>query len=201
MKAHYLLKLSPSGFEKIIAALPDHSITVEHLNFKITLKVDQDISTEYSVGYFDVPYPDICSHLKVTKKSPYAFLAFPHSEGDEGRRLIDEAVKPALQNAGIDYYRPEEDLGPRPIMSKIINHITNSNLVIADLTGFSPNVAYEAGFADAVTKDIIFIQKEGKMIPFDFSGRTVIMYKLERLEALKAQLQQAIKERIKATAE
>lgn len=63
------------------------------------------------------------------------------------------------------------------IVENIKKEIARSTFVIADITGFNPNVFYEIGLAHALKKKVILIKNKciGKL-PFDISHLPVIVY-------------------------
>lgn len=53
------------------------------------------------------------------------------------------------------------------IVPSIVSSIRRSAFVIADVTDPRPNVYYELGYANALSKDIVLTAKEGTTLPFD----------------------------------
>ncbi len=77
----------------------------------------------------------------------------------------------------------------------LLENIADSKVILADLSGERPNCYYEAGFAHALGKEIIFSIKKGDAIHFDLAGHRFIRWSTEaefrrslraRLEALEA---------------
>ncbi|WMT40967.1 hypothetical protein RE628_28530 [Paenibacillus sp. D2_2] len=65
------------------------------------------------------------------------------------------------------------------ITDQIIDYISTSKYVIADLTGERPNTYYEAGFAHALNKETILTIKRGEKIHFDLSSHRFIQLETE----------------------
>mgnify|MGYP000965611467 CR=1 FL=1 len=81
------------------------------------------------------------------------------------------------------------------ISQQIVEHIATSRLVIADLSGERPNCYYEAGFAHALGKPIVFCVREQDKIHFDLAAYRFIVWDTE------ASLRRQLKARLQAFAE
>lgn len=77
-----------------------------------------------------------------------------------GSRVLDSyydaAIKPTVERARLRCVRPDQLPDTTKISDQIANGIRESRVVIADLTRDRPNCYFEAGFALAAGKDIIF---------------------------------------------
>lgn len=75
-------------------------------------------------------------------------------------------------------------------MDDVWKGICSSRVVIADITGNNPNVAYEIGIADHLGKDLILLAQSTNPaeIAFDFRGNRLIPYDPECIEALRLEL-------------
>ncbi|MCI0692793.1 DUF1566 domain-containing protein [candidate division KSB1 bacterium] len=71
------------------------------------------------------------------------FVIMPFSE--DFQNVYWEAIKPACNKAGFEALRVDELEGVYNINQKIIEHIFDSDAIIADLTNWRPNVFYELG--------------------------------------------------------
>lgn len=66
------------------------------------------------------------------------------------------------------------------ITTSIVIDILCSDLIIADISGFNPNVMYEMGFAHTLNKPTILLSQElgkNEKLPFDISHMVTIPYK------------------------
>ena len=100
-----------------------------------------------------------------------------------GDDLLDSAyegvIKPLGEKYGFEVLRVDEIQDSGNISQQILENISQSELILADLTGERPNCYYEAGFAQALGKEIIFsIHKEDE-VHFDLAGYRFINWKTE----------------------
>ncbi len=115
--------------------------------------------------------------------------------------VYQQHIKPLIENNLKSVKCIRIDKHPRigSIIAHIKKEIEDSSFIIADITGFNPNVFYEIGFAHALGKGIIFIKNKslGKL-PFDISGDHVIVYDREKgYEGLQTNIKEIIKNSIK----
>ena len=93
-------------------------------------------------------------------------------------RRFSETWKPALEDAGLDVYRVDEDPGAEIPIRAIEEKIHESVICLADISTDNPNVWYELGYAFAADKSVIMIcsdERQGNF-PFDIRHRKVIQY-------------------------
>jgi len=103
--------------------------------------------------------------------------------GDKGSETADRSdqvfnfiIQPIAQECGYDAVRADQIDKPGVITSQIISHILADPLVIADLTGYNPNVFYELALCHAFRRPVVQIMQEGHPLPFDVAGqRTVFL--------------------------
>jgi len=108
------------------------------------------------------------------------------NEGSEIRfrsdKIYDELLYPILSK--FDYFPIRSDQIHRPgiIHNQIIDAIIESPLVIADLTGYNPNVFYELSIKHAVAKPIIQIIDKNERIPFDIGNVRTLPINIDDLK-------------------
>ncbi len=90
---------------------------------------------------------------------PHAFVAMPFgvkkdSQGTEidFNRVYEELIKPALEEAGLDVFRADEEERAGDIRTDMFQELLIADLVVADLTLDNPNVWYELGRAPCVAR-------------------------------------------------
>ena len=88
---------------------------------------------------------------------PHAFVAMPFgvkkdSQGTEidFNRVYTELIKPALEGAGLDVFRADEEERAGDIRTDMFQELLIADLVVADLTLDNPNVWYELGVRHAL---------------------------------------------------
>jgi hypothetical protein len=98
------------------------------------------------------------------------------SFGKEPTRIYKEHVKPAVESLGLKCVRADEVEHTRYIPSVVFNLVIASKLVILIADGLNANAFYEAGFADALKKEVVMITKTHSDLPFDVAQRHAIAY-------------------------
>ncbi|MBF0476055.1 MAG: hypothetical protein HQK59_09520 [Deltaproteobacteria bacterium] len=107
-------------------------------------------------------------------------------ETGEMKNVYEEGIKKAVNETGYKPIRMDELLHVEPINAKMISEIKNSKFVVAEVTGERQNVYFEAGYAMALNKPVIFCAKKHKKIHFDTQMFPHIIW--EELEELKDRL-------------
>lgn len=114
------------------------------------------------------------------------FVMMPISDqGDypEGHftKVYEQIFKPAIENAGYEAYRVDENVISDPIIGKIFEAIQNCPMALCDLSNRNPNVLYELGIRQAYDKPVVLVQDDKTERIFDVSGISTIQYKSARL--------------------
>ena len=106
---------------------------------------------------------------------PTCFVIQPFDEGNDKR--FEDTIKPAIEEAGLDAYRVDQDPTTQVLIKAIEEHIRDSRICLADITTDNPNVWYEVGFALASRKQVVFIcENRRERFPFDIQHRKVVRY-------------------------
>lgn len=120
-------------------------------------------------------------------------------EESEIRKVSDQVYKyiiqPVCVETGFEAVRVDMLNKADTITETIIDHLINSELVIADITSNNPNAFYEMGYRSALRKPIIYLRSSEEKIPFDISSIRVFDYNLSDLDSvdkIKKRLQQTI---------
>lgn len=106
--------------------------------------------------------------------------------------VFEHAIRPAAEAAGFHCYRADHAVAPRAIVRDIIHSIFKDQVIIADISGFNPNVFYELGVAHAVgDKTIIICENTKEELPFDLKSNRTIFYRKD-VNGLKIDLRNHI---------
>ncbi len=90
--------------------------------------------------------------------------------------LLNHVIRPVLEELGYDVTRADDFAAPQSINRGIIEHLENSDLVIADVHDLNPNVFYELGIRNVVNKPYILFKDEDKPLPFDIHAFSAISH-------------------------
>lgn len=84
---------------------------------------------------------------------------------------------PAIKKAGMHPVRADDDLfGTGKIIDQVWRGITESKVLVAELTTRNPNVFYELGLAHALQKPVVLVSSNEGDVPFDLQHIRVIYY-------------------------
>lgn len=95
---------------------------------------------------------------------------------DDMRNLFNDALLPAIKDAGYHAKRADTDEHNEPIMDRVIDDIRKAPFVVAELTNNNPGVYYEAGFAKGQNIEVIYCRKDGHRTHFDVTGINQVVY-------------------------
>lgn len=116
-------------------------------------------------------------------------------------KIYEYIFKPAIEEAGYEPYRVDENKLCDPIIGKIFSAIQECPMALCDLSNRNPNVLYELGIRQAYDKPVVLVQDEKTERIFDVSGIHTIEYSSERLYEDVLKNRSAITEAIRSTME
>ena len=92
--------------------------------------------------------------------------------------LFEDVIRPVCDELEIEAYRASDIYRPGVIIQDIIQGLSESQVVIAEITPANPNVFYEVGYAHALNKPTILLanREETAQLPFDLRGFRVVFY-------------------------
>ncbi|MBM7389913.1 hypothetical protein JOE37_002907 [Clavibacter michiganensis] len=132
-----------------------------------------------------------------TVSKPTCFIISPiGKDGSDARKAADQVLKHLIRKAlGEEYVikRGDEDSNPGSITSQIVQSILEADLVVADLSGYNPNVYYEVAVAHGYDRPVIHIQKADEAPAFDLKDMRLIRYNLQDLDEVE-KAQKALRE-------
>lgn len=114
------------------------------------------------------------------------FVIMPFSDqGDYSKghfqKVFEQIFQPAIEEAGYEAYRVDQDKISSPIINKIFEAIQDCPMALCDLSNRNPNVLYELGLRQAYDKPVVLVQDEKTPRIFDVSGINTIQYSSDRL--------------------
>lgn len=134
----------------------------------------------------------ICEHL-MRSKHVFCIMSF-----DKNYDEVFEIYEDVCKKNELIADRTDKNLDSTSITLKIFEGIEKSDFVIADVSGLSPNVFFEIGYARALKKDVIITAENGTKIPFDIYDLPRINYDPDDLEnEIKPILDASIKHQLK----
>ncbi len=130
---------------------------------------------------------------------PTCFVIQPF-DFDKYDKRFEDIFKPALEQAGFEAYRVDQDPSVEVPINSIEDRIRDATICLADITTNNPNVWYELGFAFASGRSVIMVCSDERPeggFPFDIQHRTVIKYSADSPSDFE-KLKNDITERAKA---
>lgn len=131
-------------------------------------------------------------------KTAQVFMAVPFSK--PYKVFYRDVIASAVRDVGLEPVRVDElpaDGRHRPIVDSIEREIARSRFVIADMSGWNPNVVYEVGLAVGISKRILLLcddENFDERIPFDFRSYPLVQYTLYEARELRSQLTVKVRE-------
>lgn len=126
--------------------------------------------------------------LGPTKKQVFVIMKFKDKVLDSA---YEGVIKPIIKKFKYKPLRINEIQDSGKINEQILEEIGRSEVILADLTGERPNCYYEAGFAHAIGKEMIFTIRKGTPIHFDLYTYRFIEWETE--EDLRTKLNERLK--------
>lgn len=108
-------------------------------------------------------------------------------EGTETRERADQVmrhvIEPAAKFFNYKVIRADVISTPGMITHQVLEHVLESQLVIADLTDSNPNVFYELAVRHFVYKPYIQLIDRAQSLPFDVAGYRTVFFDLSSLDS------------------
>ncbi|MGH9766886.1 MAG: TRAFs-binding domain-containing protein [Blastocatellia bacterium] len=109
----------------------------------------------------------------------HVFIAMPfgEKEGINFNKVYADYIKPALESAGFEVFRADEEKSAGSIHEDMFQELLLADLVVADLSVDNPNVWYELGVRHALRpRGVLQIQCARDYLPFDVYGQRTLRY-------------------------
>lgn len=118
-----------------------------------------------------------------TRSVNSCFVVMPINNNYALQSYYEEAIIPAVKKAGLSPVRIDKKVIIGKITEEIAREIDQAQIVLVDTTEDRPNCYFEAGYAVAKGKPIIWLRSEtlaDVKIPFDVKDFQFILYKTLR---------------------
>lgn len=113
--------------------------------------------------------------VKIKSIKPKVFVIMQFSK--EYNELFEEVIRPVVETRGFECIRADEFYTSTPILKDIIDSITQSSIIVAEITPDNPNVFYEIGYSHAINKPTILLcDRKREKLPFDLSSFRTLFY-------------------------
>lgn len=119
--------------------------------------------------------------------------------GDEGSeyriwsdKVLRHIIQPCVTELGYEPIRADKMDKPGMITNQVIRAVIDSQLVIADLTFYNPNVMYELSIRHATKKPLVQLISKDWKIPFDINQTRTIQFLLSDPDSIVAAKEQLI---------
>ena len=114
----------------------------------------------------------------------HAFVVMPYGTKEEidFNRVYGELIKPALEGAGFEVFRADEEMRAGDIRTDMFQELLLADLVVADLSIDNPNVWYELGVRHALrARGVIGIRCRRDYMPFDVHTDRSLRYRIKEI--------------------
>lgn len=98
-----------------------------------------------------------------------------YGDPDHWEHVMETLFVPAIKAAGMEPVRPSAD-GSEMIHGRIIQNLSESAMVLCDLSSHNPNVFFELGVRTSLNLPVALVKDERTSIPFDTSGINTLSY-------------------------
>lgn len=108
------------------------------------------------------------------------------AEREISDKILFDVITPVCSYFGYKAVRADRDAYSPRLIKNLGEHLSNDELVIADISGNNPNVMYELGARVALQKAVILLrQKPSGERPFDLRGVGTVAYDADNLTELR----------------
>ena len=132
----------------------------------------------------------------MTPKMCYVIMPFSKTRScseEQWTAIFEDLIRPAVEKAGLGYVCRRSEATTGSIIRQIIEHLHDSDVVVADVTDRNANVFYELGVRHALKNRTIIIAQKRKHIPSDLLGYASHVYHW-RTESGRTELRSKIRQ-------
>jgi guanylate kinase len=99
-----------------------------------------------------------------SKNASGCFVLMPFKE--EYRPIYEDHIVAVCSDLGVSVSRADQIFSSAPIIDDILEAVSSSKIILADLSDNNPNVFYEVGICHAIGKNVVLITRNDD-VPFD----------------------------------
>ena len=110
-----------------------------------------------------------------SERKPHIFVAMPFAEAFDD--LFEFGIQRPIRDLGFLCERVDQDVFTGDVLDRIKSQIETSTAIIAVLTGASPNVYLEVGYAWGIGRPTILITEDAEDPRFDLRGQRYLKYR------------------------
>jgi len=183
--------IEPGRAYKIKVVLEGQKVDVFVDSIRVISYPSLPRQTGTSVGLLCSKYTHkaVFSNYRVSSARPKAFVAMQFSE--PYNEVYRDAVEPLVREIGFEPLRLDDVHSPGIIINDIINNLSESSIVLAEISEKNANVYYELGLAHALGKPTLLMAVKGTSLPFDVGPHRCIFY--DNTIAGRGKLQESLK--------
>lgn len=106
-------------------------------------------------------------------------LVFVLTPFNEKYKTQYDTIRDVVTNLGFRCTKGDDSNVSSNILGHIIQQISKSRIVIANISGRNPNVFYELGIAHALGKPVLIVSESLTDIPFDINSSRILAFENE----------------------
>jgi CheY-like chemotaxis protein len=115
----------------------------------------------------------LLGRLQQMRERQYVFVAMPF---DKKFRQVYQRIKEGVTDCGLSCIRADEVVHTRAVYEGMLELVRKSKLVVFVADGGNCNAYYEAGFADAMHKEVFIVASSLDELKFDVRHRHTLIY-------------------------
>jgi len=177
-------------------------------------------------SYQDLESPETIKNIKLFKQNHYIHFVYPRQFFTNYWRpeikqqcfvimsfkfdgIFKNIFEPSIKQCGIEVIRSDTHLSSDSIMSRILNDVSSSKIILADISTEqvvdgkvyrNQNAMYEVGLAHAIRQpeEVILVRHDKDRLSFDIQGINVHTYDVNNIEQSRKQISGLIQSSIES---
>ncbi len=115
------------------------------------------------------------------------------SEFDENANAYKYGVKEGIERAGLTCHRADDEYTAGSILTKVMDYIKRSRVIVVKVDHPNLNVYYELGVARALDKDVILVAAQDLLgLPTDINNIECVTYQQGNYDGLATRVERAL---------